>query len=123
MGIGDFLKKQLDKQVEKGNAERNFAKTVQDLSVPFDRQINLNPEGRELEWMDAVDLYESEYAKIMFEMGWKMVKGWEFRRSSDRFLPVRWQIGEVIVEAKYLSVDGLHIGIVQEKVLKRKSSA
>jgi hypothetical protein len=32
MGIGDFLKKQLDKQVEKGNAERNFAKNVQDLS-------------------------------------------------------------------------------------------
>jgi hypothetical protein len=120
MGIGEFLKKQLDKQVEKGNAERNFAKNVQDLSIPFDRQLNLNPEGRELEWMDAVDLYESEYAKIRIEMGWKMVKGWEFRRGSDRFLPVRWQIGEVIVEAKYLSVDGMHIGIVQEKVLKRK---
>lgn len=120
MGIGDFLKKQLDRQAERGNAEKNFAKDVQDLSIPFDRQLNFNPEGKELEWMDAVDLYEIEYAKIRFEMDWNMVKGWEFRRSGDRFLPVRWQIGEVVVEAKYLSVDGIYIGIVEEKVLKTK---
>lgn len=119
MGIGDFLKKQLEKQVAKGNAERNFENIVQDLSIPFDRQLNLNPEGRELEWMDAVDLYETEYAKIRFDKGWKMVKGWEFRRSADRFLPVRWQIGEVVVEARYLKVDGLHVGIVQEKIIKK----
>ncbi len=64
MGIGDFLKKQADEKVGKENAERNFAKNVQDLSIPFERQLNLNPEGRDLEWMDAVDFYESVYAKI-----------------------------------------------------------
>jgi len=120
MGIRDFLKKQIDKQIIHATEKKDFERNVQDLSVPFDRQLNLNPEGQELEWMDAVDLYESEYAKIRFEMGWKMVKGWEFRRTSDRFLPVRWQVGEVVVEAKYLSVDGMHIGVVQEKVLKKK---
>ena len=120
MGIGDFLKKQIDKQIIHTTEKKDFERNVQDLSKPFDRQLNLNPEGRELEWMDAVDLYESEYAKIRFDTGWKMVKGWEFRRSNDRFLPVRWQIGEVVVEAKYLSVDGIHIGVVQEKVLKKK---
>jgi len=119
MGIGDFLKKQLDKQTEKVKARRNFAQNIQDLSIPLDRRLNLNPDGRELEWMDAVDLYETEYAQIRFDKGWKLVKGWEFRRSADRFLPVRWQIGEVIVEAKYLKVDGLHVGIVQEKIIKK----
>jgi len=72
-----------------------------------------------LEWMDAVDLYETEYAQIRFDKGWKMVKGWEFRRSTDRFSPVRWQIGETIVEARYIKVDGLHVGVVQEKVIKK----
>jgi hypothetical protein len=119
MGFGDFFKMQLAKQVAKGNAEKNYPKNVQDLSIPFDRQLNLNPEGHELEWMDAVNLYEGEYAKIRFEMGWKMVKGWGFRREANRFLPVRWQVENVIVEARYLSVDGLHVGIVQEKVIKR----
>lgn len=120
MGIADFLKKQIDKQITRASEKSNFERNVQDLSIPFDRQLNLNPEGRELEWMEAVDLYESEYARIRFDLGWKIVKGWEFRRTNDRFLPVRWEIGVVVVEAKYLSVDGIHIGVVQEKILKKK---
>ena len=116
MGIGDFLKKQLDNQIEKGNA----AKNIPNRSIPADRKLNLNPQGHKLEWIDAVDLFENQYAEARLEMGWKLVKGWEFRRSSDRFLPVRWQVGEVIVEAKYLLVDGIHIGVVQEKVLKNQ---
>jgi len=119
MGIRDFLKKQLVNQIEKGNREKNVSIDIQDLSIPLDRQLNLNPEGRELEWMEAVDLYEIEYAKIRFDKGWKTVKGWEFRRSADRFLPVRWEIGETIVEARYLKVDGLHVGVVQEKVIQK----
>lgn len=119
MGIKDFVKKRIDKQVEKGNAERNYASNVQNLSMPFDRQLNLNPDNRELEWLDAVLLYEEEYASLRYKHGWKEVKGWEFRRESNRFLPVRWQVGDVVVEARYLSVDGLHVGIVQEKIIKR----
>ena len=118
MGIGEWFKdKAFDIFIGKG-VESNEG-LIQDLSKPFDRQLNFNAEGKELEWMEAVDLYEGEYAKIRFELGWKMVKGWEFRREADRFLPVRWQIGETVVEAHYLEVDGMHIGIVQEKVIKR----
>ena len=121
MGFKDFLNKQIDKQVEKGNAQKNFEKNIQDLSIPMDRIINLNPERQELEWFDAVTLYESEYAKLRFQYGWKLVKGWDFDRDKgSRFDPVRWQVGETIVEAKYLTdEDGMHVGVVQEKVIKR----
>ena len=119
MSLGEWAKKKakqiVDSQVEKGNAERN----IHDLSKPVDRQLNLNPQGKKLEWMDAVDLYECEYAQLRLKYGWKMVKGWEFRRESNRFLPVRWKVGETIVEARYLSMDGNHVGIVQEKVIKK----
>jgi len=113
MGIGEWSKK-LAKSAFYGGAKAD----IQDLSIPMERQLDLNPEREELEWLDAVTLYESEYAKIRFGTGWKIVKGWDFYRSSDRFLPVRWQIGETIVEAKYVKVDGLHIGVVQERVIK-----
>lgn len=116
MGIKDFLNYLFDENPKYRNSNES---NIQDLSIPMDRQLNLNPEGNELEWMDAVDLYESEYAQLRLKYGWKMVKGWEFRRESNRFLPVRWKVGETIVEARYLSMDGNHVGIVQEKVIKK----
>ena len=120
MGFKDFLNKQIDKQVEKGNAQKNFEKNIQDLSIPMDRIINLNPEEAELEWLQAVLLYESEYCNLRLKHGWKIVKGWDFRRDGERFEPVRWQVGETIVHAKYLTnEDGMHIGVVEEKILKK----
>jgi hypothetical protein len=119
MGIGDFLKKQIDKQITHSTEKKDFETNVQDLSIPFDRQLNLNPEGKELEWLDAVLLYEDDYAELRIKHGWVVVKGWGFRRSTDRFLPVRFQVGDVLVEARYLSVNGMHVGIVQEKVIKK----
>lgn len=115
MGIRDFLNYLFDENPKYRNSNEA---NIQDLSIPMDRQLNLNPEGNELEWMDAVDLYEGEYANIRFKAGWKILKGWDFRRGVDRFLPVRWQIGDTIVEASYIKVDGLHIGVVQEMVIK-----
>ena len=122
MGIKDFLNKQIDKQVQKGNAQKNFENNVQDLSIPFDRVINLNPEEKELEWLEAVGLYEDEYWQLRIKHGWTIVKGWDFRRDGDRFLNVRWQVGETIVQAKYLTnEDGMHIGVVEEKIIKKRA--
>jgi hypothetical protein len=114
MGISEWSKK-LAKAAFYGGDK---AGDIQNLAIPMDRQLDLNPERKELEWMDAVELYETDYWRLRVEHGWKPVKGWEHQRSTERFLPVRWQIGETIVEAKYVKVDGLHIGVVQERVIK-----
>ena len=115
MGIGEFSKK-LAKAAFYGGDKTN---DIQNLAIPMDRIINLNPEGNELEWLEAVTLYENTYADLRMKHGWKIVKGWDFYRDGDRFEPVRWQVGEVIVHAKYLTdEDGMRIGVVEEKVIK-----
>jgi len=91
-------------------------KASNDLSNPANRQINLNPTRKTLEWMDAVDLYEGTYADIRQESGWTILKGWEFRRTADRFMPVRFKFNNVLIEAKYDS----KTGIVTEKILEIK---
>jgi hypothetical protein len=101
MGIRDFFKSSSEK-------------TINDLSIPANRQINLNPGRKSLEWMDEVELYEGTYADIRQENGWELVKGWEFRRSADRFLPVRYALKNIIIEAKFDS----DAGVVTEKILE-----
>ena len=99
-------------------ADENI-ENIQDLSIPCNRQLNFNPEGNELEWLDAVLLYENDYADLRTKHGWTIIKGWGFRRDADRFRPVRFQVGDVVVEGRYLEVDGMHVGIVEEKIIKK----
>lgn len=95
----------------------NKSAHMQYLSTPINRSINLNPEGDVLGWMDAVDLYESDYQFLRLKYGWRIVVGYGFNRKDtpSRFAPVRWSVGEVIVEASYDS----YAGIVFEKVIKK----
>ena len=117
MGFKDYAKYLAKSAFSTGNKE-----DIQDLSKPMDRNIDLNPERQDLEWMDAVSLYCSTYGNLRLQYGWKPVKGWELdihAVGQDKFKPCRWQVGDTIVEGRYLKVDGLHIGVVQEKVIKK----
>ena len=89
-----------------------FSKKQEDLSIPQNRTLGFNPSGRELEWMDAVEIWEDQYADLHFKHGWKTVKGKGFRETNDRFKPVHWQVGEIIVIAKFDS----ETGVVTEKI-------
>ena len=90
-----------------------FRKKPVDLSIPTNRQINLNPSRRELEWIDAVNLWEDEYWELRSQYGWKTIKGKGFRETSERFTPVHWNIGEVTVIAVFDS----RSGIVTERII------
>ena len=90
-----------------------FRKKLDDLSIPAHRQINLNPSHRELEWTDAVNLWEDEYWELRIQYGWKILKGKGFRESSERFTPVHWKVGEATVIAVFDS----RSGIVTERVI------
>ncbi len=88
-------------------------KQEDDLSLPRNRRLDLNPSRQELEWIEAVNLWEDEYWSIHNQHGWKTIKGKGFRETSDRFTPVHWKVGEVTVIAEFDS----RSGIVTERVI------
>lgn len=95
----------------------NKSAHMQYLSTPINRQINLNPSGKQLGWIESVDLYESDYQFLRIRYGWRIVVGYGFNRkdTKSRFAPVRWQVGQVVVEATYDS----NTGVVIEKIIQR----
>ena len=91
-----------------------FRNREKDLSVPSDRQINMNPSGKKLEWLESVLLWENEYRNLREKHGWKTVSGNGFRETNDRFAPVTWQLGNTRILATYDSFSG----VVTEKIQK-----
>lgn len=91
-----------------------FSKKPIDLSLPANRNIDLNPSRKKLEWMDAVILWEETYSKMRYESGWSTQKGFGFREDSrDRFAPVHWLVKDKTVIATFNSIKG----VVTERVI------
>jgi hypothetical protein len=91
-----------------------FSRKKQDLSIPANRQVNMNPSGKKLEWIDAVNLWEIDYYQLHKQHGWKLIPSGD-KNSNNRFEPYLWNVDGVGVLATFDSYTGI---VTEEIVLK-----
>lgn len=77
------------------------------LAKPMNREIDLNPSRKNLEWEDAYTLWTDNYSTMRMEQGWKVFE------VDDASEFVIWQIDEV----KVLATFDYNTGIITEKLL------
>lgn len=87
-------------------------KKIDDLSIPIDRQIDLNPTRQYLSWNDQIKLWEEDYFNLRKSHGWRFIRA---TARHDRCGDVIWQVGQVRIKAIF----DKDRGIVIEKVHKR----
>lgn len=92
-----------------------FSRKKQDLSIPANRQVNMNPSGKKLEWMDAVNLWEIDYYQLHKQHGWKLIPSGD-KNSNNRFEPYLWNVDGVGVLATF----DRYTGIVTEEIVLKK---
>ena len=79
----------------------------EELAKPMNREIDLNPSRKNLEWEDAYTLWTDNYSTMRMEYGWKV---YEVDDASEFVI---WQIDEV----KVLATFDYNTGIITEKLL------
>ena len=79
----------------------------EELAKPMNREIDLNPSRKNLEWEDAYTLWTDNYSTMRMELGWKV---YEVDDASEFVI---WQIDEV----KVLATFDYNTGIITEKLL------
>ena len=79
----------------------------EELAKPMNREIDLNPSRKNLEWEDAYTLWTDNYSTMRMEHGWRV---YEVDDASEFVI---WQIDEV----KVLATFDYNTGIITEKLL------
>lgn len=92
-----------------------FSRKKQDLSIPANREFSMNPTGKELEWMDAVNYWEIDYPLMRQKHGWKMIPSGD-KNSNDRFQSYLWNVNGTGVLASF----DRYTGIVTEEIVLKK---